>query len=878
MRMAEPIVQWTAGVRREVLANGLTLLVQPDAAAPAVSVVTHVRAGFFDEPDRWTGISHVLEHMFFKGTARRGVGDIARETKAAGGYLNASTSYDRTSYFAVLPAASFRAAVDLQSDALRNAALDPDELRRELQVIIQEARRKLDSPAAVAHETLHEVMFDRHRIRRWRIGHEKDLAGLTRDDVAGYYGTRYLPSRVIVAVAGDVDPDAVLAELRHAYEDWPDQPAAVDPSPEEPPLREVRTRTLRGDVTRAELALGWRGVPSLHPDETPLDVAAAVLTAGRGSWLYRELREPGIVTSVSASHYAPTELGVFSINGELDPARLDRTLSGIGSAVQRLGAIGPEAEDLERAVTLLRSRWARRMESTEGRAAALAAAEAQGGYRLIDEEYARLQSITRDEVRAAAARYLTPNAASAVIYLPRDRGEDLTPDRLRARLGGKTESELPPAVAASVPSRRTAIVARPPGEETAGVRLVSLPGADVLLRPKRGAPLLTLGYYVPRTAPEPPELAGLAALAMRSAVRGAGGLDATALAYASERLGGTLAASTNSDWSGFGVSVLAEHMAPAATLLRLAAFEPQLAASEVAIERGLMLDEARQVADDMFRFPFQLALRAAFNDVGYGRPVAGLPETIERLNESLVRDWQRERFAGTRGTIVAVGDFDVEQAGDLLAGVFGDLPPRPRPTAPPAQLLAPVEADWQRVERREKAQSAFAMIFSGPGRRDPDYPAAEVFSAIASGLGGRLFEALRDRRSLAYSVLASPWGRRDAGAIVTYIATSPEREEEAREAMLEELGRFAEEVVSDTELEQGAAYLAGQAQVRRQSGAAVAGEILDAWLCGTGLDELVDPGAPYRKVTREEIRAMLARSLAGQRAEGVVRGGVRREA
>ena len=167
---------WTAGVRKEILPNGLTLLVQPDHSAPVVAVVTHVKAGFFDEPDRWTGISHVLEHMFFKGTARRGVGAIARETKSAGGYLNASTSYDHTAYFTVLPASGLEAALDIQSDALRNSQVDADELARELQVIIQEAKRKLDTPSAVAYETLHEVMFDHHRIRRWRIGHEDELA------------------------------------------------------------------------------------------------------------------------------------------------------------------------------------------------------------------------------------------------------------------------------------------------------------------------------------------------------------------------------------------------------------------------------------------------------------------------------------------------------------------------------------------------------------------------------------------------------------------------------------------------------------------------------------------------------------------------------
>src|SRR5688572_22930367 len=191
---------WTAGVERRVLPNGLTILVQRDASAPVVAVITHVRAGFFDEPDRWLGISHVLEHMFFKGTPTRGVGEIARATKAAGGYLNAHTSYDHTAYYVVLPARELAAALDIQSDALRNSVLEEAELARELQVIIQEARRKLDTPSSVTHEVLHEVMYDRHRIRRWRIGHEAQLATFRRADVAGYYESRYVPSRTIMAI------------------------------------------------------------------------------------------------------------------------------------------------------------------------------------------------------------------------------------------------------------------------------------------------------------------------------------------------------------------------------------------------------------------------------------------------------------------------------------------------------------------------------------------------------------------------------------------------------------------------------------------------------------------------------------------------------
>jgi zinc protease len=165
------------------------------------------------------------------------------------------------------------------------------------------------------------------------------------------------------------------------------------------------------------------------------------------------------------------------------------------------------------------------------------------------------------------------------------------------------------------------------------------------------------------------------------------------------------------------------------------------------------------------------------------------------------------------------------------------------------------------------------MIFPGPSRRDSDRYAAEVWAAVASGLGGRVFESLRDRRSLAYTVLASSWQRGRAGALVTYIATSPEREEEARAAMLEELEAFARNPVTEGERLQAVNYLAGQAEVARQSSGALAGEILEAWLIGNGLGDLEDPGAKFRAVTAEALLRVAQENLDPlKRAEGVVRG------
>jgi zinc protease len=144
---------------------------------------------------------------------------------------------------------------------------------------------------------------------------------------------------------------------------------------------------------------------------------------------------------------------------------------------------------------------------------------------------------------------------------------------------------------------------------------------------------------------------------------------------------------------------------------------------------------------------------------------------------------------------------------------------------------------------------------------------------VASGLGGRLFDALRDRRSLAYTVLAQSWQRLGAGALLTYIATSPNREAEAREQMLAELEGFRREGITADEASRAIAYLAGQTAVERQSGSAVAADLLDAWLAGESLEEFEDPGAPYRRVTVDQVQAVAEEYLdPARRAEGVVRG------
>ncbi len=858
----------TSGVVKRVLPNGLTVLVQRHTAAPVVAVVTHVRAGYFDEPDDWVGIAHVLEHMYFKGTAQRGPGAIARETQVLGGYINAGTIYDKTVYYTVLPSldGGLARAVDVQADALRHAALDADELRRELEVIVQEANRKLDAPGPVTTETLYQLLFSVHRMRRWRIGTEEELRRLTSDDVRRYYATRYAPERVIVALVGDLPVEHAMQLAERAYGSWTRPSPTLDPSPAEPDVRQAQVRVLRGDVKRPLMRLGWRTRGTMHRDTPALDVAATILGSGRGSRLYRALRVPGIAASARADHYTPTEVGVLEISLEADPDRVEDAVGTSLALVQDLAERGPTAGELERARALTMASWAQRTESMDGRATALCEGEALGGYEILDDLLERTLAVQPRDVQRVVSEHLSPDVVSAVFYLPRSVGADpfalgWPPPRAHIAV------PAPPVSAA--PSRSVApvgVAGRPlPG----GITLYPLPHVDVLACPRRGSGLATVLVHFP-AAPvaETEASAGISWLVARSAVRGAAGMRGEELAQAAEALGGSIGASATSETLGWGITVRADALEGASQLLAAVAREPHLEDDEVMVERRLQASDARRARDDMFRHPLQRVLAQAFPGHVYGLPALGEPETVAAFTGDRVREWWRQAVS-RRPVVVVVGDRDDDVMLDAVAPLAAWTALGP---VPPNLEMTPTWVPGRGAERRDKKQSALAMAFQAAPHGSADRFPLKVMGGLLSGLAGRLFEELREKRSLAYTVAALPWLVQQAGAVLCYIATAPEREGEAREAMLAELGRLASERPSDDEVERARNYAAGVTEISRQTGRAVAAEVLDAWIYGV-VDQLAETPHRLRAVSASDIHRVAAQVFVSEaRAEYVVRG------
>jgi zinc protease len=862
-----------ATVHRTTLANGLRVLVRRDPSAPVVAIVTYVSAGYFDETDDVVGIAHVLELMYFKGTPTRGVGEIARQTKAVGGYLNAATIYDHTSYYTVLPSSSFSAGLEVQFDANANSLVDAEELSRELEVIIQEAKRKADNPGAVATETLFELLHDKHRIRRWRIGREPGLRALTRDAMLRFYRNFYHPGNTVLVVVGDVDPERAIAEIAARYGELAAGTPARIPGPDEEGTPGFRYREWTGDVGQTQVALGWRTPPTLD-DATPgLDLLGTILGAGRASRLYRAVRERKLASSVSAYDYTPTALGVFVIHAESPADRAAEAARAIWVEVRDLRERGPSEAELTRAKRVYEARWLRRLEDMEGQANYLAEWEALGDWTKGDEYLRRTLAVTTDEIRDLARRYLDPDQAGIVVYRPRDSAavaEDA--DAMRTLLDGAppADPQAVPPPAPVVPHVATGLAL---DREEGGVQLFrTARGVPVLVRRKPGALVHAGVYLLGGARDEPVNEAGLTSLLVRTALKGTERRSALQIAEEGELLGGMVTGSAGAESFGWMINVPARHAAAAVELLSDVVQHATIPDAALETERAIALADLVALRDDMYRYPVRLATQAAFAGHPYGVPATGDERTLPVITAERLRAWHGEHVLRAPAAIVVVGDAEPAELAELAAASFGELRGG---ESTPIEVPAWPSGVVQSVEQRDKAQTALAVMFPGPSRTDDARFATAMIAGVASGLGGRFFDELRDKQSLGYTVHAFATERALGGVFASYIATSPEKEEVARRGLLAEFAKLRDERVTPRELDQAQTYALGVHAIRQQSGAAVMAEIVDAYLFGR-LAELTEFESRVRAVTRDEMRAVArAYFVEERRVEGVVRGVVR---
>ncbi|MFN8025206.1 MAG: pitrilysin family protein [Acidimicrobiia bacterium] len=419
--MTDPMVDDAHGIRRTQLDSGLRVVTESLPGLRSVAVGYWVGTGSRDEPDALAGSSHFLEHLLFKGTDRRHAADIAEAVESVGGDMNAFTGQEVTAFYMRMPDRHLATALDIMSDIVWSPALRTDEVESERQVILEEIHMRDDAPDDLVHEVFAGALFPGHPLGREIAGSDETVEAMTRDQIAEYHALHYRPGNIVVAVAGNVDHDDVVAQVEAAL-----------PNGE-------RDRPVRGRLTQegepesfamvdrpheqAHVVVGMRALRRDDPDRYALAVLDQVLGGGMSSRLFQEVREKrGLAYSVYSYRAAFQETGALAVYAGTAPERVDETLEIVNAELDRLVADGGISDkELNSAKGHLTGSLALSLESSSSRMHRIGRSElTMGEIPSLDDVVAMVEVVTHDDVSRVIERVLAPGERTLAAVGPVD--------------------------------------------------------------------------------------------------------------------------------------------------------------------------------------------------------------------------------------------------------------------------------------------------------------------------------------------------------------------------------------------------------------------------------------------------------------------------
>ncbi len=393
-------------IEQFTLPNGLRVLCEQLPHLRSVSMGVWVKAGSILEREHENGLSHLIEHMAFKGTGRRSAKQIAQEMDAVGGYLNAATSKLCTCYYAKVIDENLPLAADILSDIVRFPAIDPKELDKERNVVLEEISMTDDSPEDVAYDLIASAMFGKQPLGQTILGPRELIASYTREDILAFRARHYSPMNTCVAIAGNFDLNQVKDLMAQRFGDWTG--GAGEIFPVNAVNQRPQTLTADKDTEQAHICLGYRGKPLGDADAYPMAVFNSILGGGMSSRLFQRIREESAMAySVYSAPSAYPHCGDFTIYAAVSPRNVKAVLAQIDEETSLLVREGATQEEFDMAKAQLKGGFILGQESAYNRMNSMGSNMALMN-RVIttDETIRRIEAVTPEDVRRVAAETL----------------------------------------------------------------------------------------------------------------------------------------------------------------------------------------------------------------------------------------------------------------------------------------------------------------------------------------------------------------------------------------------------------------------------------------------------------------------------------------
>jgi zinc protease len=826
------------------LENGLTLIVEEDHSAPVASVQAWCATGSINE-GKWmgAGLSHILEHMLFKGTQDRKAGDIARHVQDRGGYINAYTSFDRTVFWIDIPSEGVSEAVTILADAMMNSTLPEDEYVREQEVIRREFAMGFDDPGRQSSQLMLSTVFSESPFRHPIIGYLDVYNKLKRDDVMEYYKARYVPNNLTFVVAGDVDTQKIREQVEEAFKNYsrqPLEPLYVAGEPEQIGQREAHEE-FPTELTR--LSLAWR-VPGLtNPDTPALELLGDVLGSGRSSLLNRELREKlQIVHSIESGVFSLQTDGVFVIQALCDPGQRLAVEKEALALVERIKETGGTQAELEKARRAMLAGQLAGLSTARGQASDLGSNWLLTRNINFSKDYLdAIARVTTEDLKRVARDYLRADSLNVT---------SLNPIGTLTAKGGVEREGVRSEVKKFVLSNGLRLLVR----EDPRLPLVSMYAAF------RGGLLA-----------EKPESNGITRLLSRALLKGTKNRTAAQIAEQIESVGGRLGSDNGNNSFSVSVEVMKPDLALGLEVLADILQNPVFPEKEVELEKAAQIATIKAEDEQITSVAKNVLREKLFDKHPYALRASGRAESVEKLSSADLRAFKDEYIVAQNGVLAVFGDVKAEEVLKLVERNFGTMPAGklalsdpPRPVAPATPLSV--------VEERNKQQAVVMIGYPGSDVLSPDRTLLDLLNEASNDLGSRFFNRIREQMGLAYFVGAGNFAGLAPGSFVFYLGTDPKKVDAVAAELQNEINGLSKDGLTEEELARAKRKLLGAEAIRNQSNSTFAASVAVDELVGLGFDNYLRRRNQVESATVADIRNAAAKYFGTpSRVEVIVR-------
>ncbi len=836
-------------LHRARLDNGLTVLMQENHHAPVVTVQVWVNVGSADENDAERGLAHLTEHMLFKGTKKRAVGEIAEAIESAGGEINAWTSFDHTAYHVVMASRFLDRGIEVLADAVQNSRFDAAELEREKTVVLEEIKRSRDLPSRNVGDLLFTESFRSHPYRHAILGTAASVSSYQQKDMKAFFRRHYHAANMTVLVLGDINPAATLKKMQRYFGAAPKRKPVERKRLAETPQRKLRVKLVRDDIAEAYFSLGWHIPAVQHEDVPALDTLALLLGQGASSRLQLQVkRGKNLVNDIYAYAYTPMDPGIFVVGGSCPPAKTLTAMDAALKEIDQMIQVDVSTAELAKAKSIIESENLYLRETVQGMARRLGYHQTLLDDPLYGEVYlGRVLSVTAEDLRRVAQTYLGRQQLTAAVYLPKNKATKIDTAKIRSRLARKAKA-MGPSFAKATEGK---------------VERIKLPkGPTLLIEEDHSNALVSIrAAFLGGVRYETAADNGINSFLAGMMNRGTETRSADQIARAVDAMAGSLGGFSGRNSFGLRADFPSAHFARGFDLFCDCLFRSSFPEAEIKRERELTLEDLRSREDNLSGLAFDLFLTKLYHKHPYRLPILGNRQSVLSFRRQQLIDYAARRYTPENMVLSIVGDVDTEQVKKLVSQHCRSASKRTRSAPPKISLEARPQTIRRAEIHRPKAQAHLVLGFMGTTFSSRDRHGLEVLLAVLTGQGGRIFFELRDRRSLAYAVSGFSLEGIEPGYIAFYLATDPARVDEAISALTQELVRLRKQPVSAKELQRAKRYLIGSQAIglQRKSARATA-QIFDELY---GIGHLAHRKYPehIQAVTREEIQRLARRYL-----------------